>query len=203
MGLRRLRIRIRDRASMTSIILGKGRDRLIFRTSWRRLPVFLVPPSHRGIARPPYPSREPIPAITTGSRSGNSATRDSFPPKASMERRSVEMCKSVRRSISETLFWGMPRFFAHRRRAIRDFGRSVCQRLLGISMQGFATGPGRRNGCRVGLDPPVHTYWPPLGAQEFVHALDDSMERRLVSQKGGRPAKARSDARRADPRFGA
>jgi hypothetical protein len=32
----------------------------------------------------------------------------------------------------------------------------------------------------------------PLGTQEFVHALEESMDRRLVPQKGGRPAKPRA-----------
>lgn len=42
----------------------------------------------------------------------------------------------------------------------------------------------------------------PLGTKEFVHALEDTMERRLVPQKGGRPAKPRPDARQADLHFG-
>jgi len=41
----------------------------------------------------------------------------------------------------------------------------------------------------------------PLGTQQFVHALEDAMERRLVPQKGGRPAKPRPDARQADLHF--
>jgi hypothetical protein len=32
----------------------------------------------------------------------------------------------------------------------------------------------------------------------FVRALDGSLDRRLVSQKGGRPAKPRRDARQSD-----
>ncbi len=42
----------------------------------------------------------------------------------------------------------------------------------------------------------------PLGTQEFVHALEESMDRRLVPQKGGRPAKPRPDARQSDLDFG-
>jgi putative transposase len=41
----------------------------------------------------------------------------------------------------------------------------------------------------------------PLGTQEFVHSLEEAMERRLVPQKGGRPAKPRPDARQADLHF--
>jgi hypothetical protein len=40
------------------------------------------------------------------------------------------------------------------------------------------------------------------GTQEFLHALEESMDRRLVPQKGGRPAKARPDARQSDLDFG-
>jgi putative transposase len=42
----------------------------------------------------------------------------------------------------------------------------------------------------------------PLGTQEFVHALERAIERRLVPQKGGRPAKTRPDARQANLHFG-
>jgi putative transposase len=42
----------------------------------------------------------------------------------------------------------------------------------------------------------------PLGTQEFVHALEESMDRRLIPQKGGRPAKPRPDARQSDFDFG-
>ena len=42
----------------------------------------------------------------------------------------------------------------------------------------------------------------PLGTQEFVHALEESMERRLVPQKGGRPAKPRPNTRQSDLDFG-
>ena len=42
----------------------------------------------------------------------------------------------------------------------------------------------------------------PLGTQEFVHELENAIERRLVPQKGGRPAKPRPDARQADLYFG-
>jgi putative transposase len=42
----------------------------------------------------------------------------------------------------------------------------------------------------------------PLGTQEFVQALEDSMERRLAPQKGGRPAKPRPDLRQSDLGFG-
>jgi putative transposase len=42
----------------------------------------------------------------------------------------------------------------------------------------------------------------PLGTQEFVHALEESMVRRLVPQKGGRPAKPRRDARQSELDFG-
>jgi putative transposase len=41
----------------------------------------------------------------------------------------------------------------------------------------------------------------PLGTREFVHSLEDAMERRLLPQKGGRPAKPRPDARQADLHF--
>src|ERR1039458_7184714 len=47
-------------------------------------------------------SRDVMPASRTGSRSGNSATIDRVPPIASMERRSVDICMSVRFSISDT-----------------------------------------------------------------------------------------------------
>jgi hypothetical protein len=42
----------------------------------------------------------------------------------------------------------------------------------------------------------------PLGTQDFVHALEESMDRRLVPQKGGRPAKRRPDTRQSDLDFG-
>jgi putative transposase len=42
----------------------------------------------------------------------------------------------------------------------------------------------------------------PLGTEEFVHALEESMERRLFPQKGGRPAKLRPDTRQSDLDFG-
>jgi len=42
----------------------------------------------------------------------------------------------------------------------------------------------------------------PLGAREFVHALEESMDRRLVPQKGGRPVKPRKDTRQTDLDFG-
>jgi hypothetical protein len=42
----------------------------------------------------------------------------------------------------------------------------------------------------------------PLGTQEFVHALEESTDRRLVPQKGGRPAKPRPDKRQSDLDFG-
>jgi plasmid stabilization system protein ParE len=41
----------------------------------------------------------------------------------------------------------------------------------------------------------------PLGTQEFVRALEQSFDRRLVPQKGGRPAKPRQDARQSDLDF--
>ena len=42
----------------------------------------------------------------------------------------------------------------------------------------------------------------PLGTREFVHALEESMDRRLVPQKGGRPAKPRPDTRQSGLDFG-
>ena len=42
----------------------------------------------------------------------------------------------------------------------------------------------------------------PLGTREFVHSLEESMDRRLVPQKGGRPAKPRPDTRQSDLDFG-
>ncbi len=42
----------------------------------------------------------------------------------------------------------------------------------------------------------------PLGTQEFVHALEESIKRRLVPQKGGRPAKPSPDARQSALDFG-
>jgi putative transposase len=42
----------------------------------------------------------------------------------------------------------------------------------------------------------------PLGTQEFVHALEESIDRRLVPQKGGRPSKPRPDTRQSDLDFG-
>ena len=42
----------------------------------------------------------------------------------------------------------------------------------------------------------------PLGTKEFVHALEEAMDRRLVPQKGGRPAKPRPDTRQSDLDFG-
>jgi hypothetical protein len=42
----------------------------------------------------------------------------------------------------------------------------------------------------------------PLGTDEFVRALEESTDRRLAPQKGGRPAKLRSDARQCDFDFG-
>jgi putative transposase len=42
----------------------------------------------------------------------------------------------------------------------------------------------------------------PLGTLEFVHALEEAMERRLIPQKGGRPAKATPYVRQADLDFG-
>jgi putative transposase len=42
----------------------------------------------------------------------------------------------------------------------------------------------------------------PLGTDEFVRALEESTNRRLVPQKGGRPAQLPSDARQCDFDFG-
>jgi putative transposase len=42
----------------------------------------------------------------------------------------------------------------------------------------------------------------PLGTREFVHALEQLIDWRLVPHKGGRPAKARPDARQSDLGFG-
>jgi hypothetical protein len=42
----------------------------------------------------------------------------------------------------------------------------------------------------------------PLGTREFVHALEESMERRLVPQKGGRPANPRPDTRQSELDYG-
>src|ERR1700739_3343974 len=78
-------------------------------------------------------SSEVIPVSTTGSRSGNSATRDSFPPIASTERRSVEMCISVRFSISEICFCATPRFFAMRTCVISRARRSCCKVISSAS----------------------------------------------------------------------
>jgi hypothetical protein len=47
---------------------------------------------------------------------------------------------------------------------------------------------------------PPHTGRP-LGTQEFVHALEEAIDRRLVPQKGGRPAKPRPDTRQSDLDF--
>jgi putative transposase len=41
----------------------------------------------------------------------------------------------------------------------------------------------------------------PLGTQEFVHALEKSMSRRLVPQRGGRPGKPRPDTRQSNLDF--
>jgi hypothetical protein len=60
---------------------------------------------------------------------------------------------------------------------------------------------GRGSGIRVGLNPAVHAYGSPLGTQEFVQALEESMDRRLVPQKGGRPVKPCPDARQSDLDF--
>jgi hypothetical protein len=45
-------------------------------------------------------------------RSGNSATSDSLPPIASIERRNVEVCMSVRFSMSEICLCATPKSFA-------------------------------------------------------------------------------------------
>ncbi len=42
----------------------------------------------------------------------------------------------------------------------------------------------------------------PLGTKEFVRALEETMDRRLVPQKGGRPAIQRPDIRQSDFDFG-
>jgi putative transposase len=42
----------------------------------------------------------------------------------------------------------------------------------------------------------------PLGTQEFIHALEESTQRRLVPQKGGRPEKTRPDGRQSELHFG-
>lgn len=55
-----------------------------------------------------FGSTSEIPNSTTGSRSGNSATRERLPPIASTDFRRVESKRSLRFSRRETPSWVMP-----------------------------------------------------------------------------------------------